>query len=428
MNVETTQSKTNTPLIDKSSNTASSTLQYQREITKWKYATGIIFILLLAMSFLAGAFIFEANANASNSCSSISHIKLNQQMDEIFTKNAMSGCSIHSIQNQRPIYSYSIGYTNITATNILTKNSLMRIASVTKPIVGVAIEILLSSHIEYTWNSTIYDIIKDDLYLLNEFTKYKTLNEYMYNITLIHLISHQSGIRFYNTENEWRWMLLGISNNTNYTNYLKIFGNDSLIFEPGNGYEYTSYGYIILAILIEKISGETFYDFMKTTILNPLQLYNTIDNNLDKDEYEIAMQYQRQCDMISSGYSELSSCYFQLPFESNQPLIVGGFWSNAADIATFGYNSYFTNFLSDEMKTNVFNGQIQVSTNEWYSLGWFQNAPRHPTVMGHTGAVIGGSARVQINVEKQMSTAVLCNTQSTINVVSDVVEAVETYF
>eukprot|EP01084_Bolivina_argentea_P238268 400300_1 len=273
MNVDAKQSKANIPLLDKSPHDVPcNTLKYQREITKWRYVSAILLIVLLAMTFLTGVYIFKASANTSNSCSSISHVELNQQIDEIFTENAMSGCSIHCIQNGRTIYSYSIGYRNITATTnknkILTAHSLMRIASVTKPMVGVAIEILLNSQSEYTWNSTIYDIIKDNTYFLNEFTKYNTLNKYIHNITLVHLISHQSGIRFYNTDIEWRWMLSGITDNTNYTNYLKIFGNDSLIFEPGNGYQYTSYGYIILAILIEKISGETFYDFMKTTILN----------------------------------------------------------------------------------------------------------------------------------------------------------------
>ena len=42
--------------------------------------------------------------------------------------------------------------------------------------------------------------------------------------------------------------------------YVKLYGARDLQFEPGTRWEYSNYGFLLLGVLIEKVSGKSYYD------------------------------------------------------------------------------------------------------------------------------------------------------------------------
>ena len=46
-------------------------------------------------------------------------------------------------------------------------------------------------------------------------------------------------------------------------------------FEPGTGYEYNNFGYLLLANIIEKVSGQSYADFMEQAVFNPIGMKNS---------------------------------------------------------------------------------------------------------------------------------------------------------
>ena len=88
------------------------------------------------------------------------------------------------------------------------------------------------------------------------------------NITIRHLLHHTSGIPdYYNFANPTPGF-------TNEDVYAVLKGIDSLNFIPGEQYEYSNSGYVLLSMLVEKVSGDGFSRLMKNRIIEPLDLQN----------------------------------------------------------------------------------------------------------------------------------------------------------
>jgi CubicO group peptidase (beta-lactamase class C family) len=97
-------------------------------------------------------------------------------------------------------------------------------------------------------------------------------------INIGHLINMTSGIGdFFNDKFE------AIDKKTLRTNkdYLPLFGSNPLEFEPGTKNRYSNGGYIVLGLVIEKITGKSYYDFVRENIFKPAGMMNTDSYALD---------------------------------------------------------------------------------------------------------------------------------------------------
>ena len=78
--------------------------------------------------------------------------------------------------------------------------------------------------------------------------------------------------------------------NLNYENTseaLNIFINDSLLFDPGTKYSYSTHAWTLLSLAMEKAYGENFIELMKNEILNPLQLNKTFAEEIEPVKFGI---------------------------------------------------------------------------------------------------------------------------------------------
>lgn len=117
------------------------------------------------------------------------------------------------------------------------------------------------------------------------------------DITVRQLLSHRGGIRHYkkiyedNELDKWDKLYADYGNNEKdaeflYRNVYKntadavaMFEKDGLIAKPGTKFHYTTHGFTLLGLCLEKASGEKF-DRLAMKIFNELQMSNTqLDNN-----------------------------------------------------------------------------------------------------------------------------------------------------
>src|SRR5690606_34981437 len=89
-------------------------------------------------------------------------------------------------------------------------------------------------------------------------------------ITTRLLLSHLSGIRHYKGSE-----FLSKKHYKDVKSTFHIFQNDELNNEPGEKYNYSTYGYNIISAIIEASSGEEYLKFMKEKIFNPLGMTST---------------------------------------------------------------------------------------------------------------------------------------------------------
>ena len=51
--------------------------------------------------------------------------------------------------------------------------------------------------------------------------------------------------------------------------YVKLYGARGLEFEPGSKWEYSNYGFLLLGVIVEKVSGQSYYDYVRDHIFKP---------------------------------------------------------------------------------------------------------------------------------------------------------------
>lgn len=142
-------------------------------------------------------------------------------------------------------------------------------------------------------------------------------------ITIGHLINMTSGVGdFFNEKFD------AVDKKTLRSNkdYLPLFGGDPLEFEPGTKNRYSNGGYLVLGLVIEKISGKSYYDFVRENIFKPADMINTDSYALDALPANTAIGY-----LPKNGDSHQRN-------ESMQPArgsSAGGGYSTADDLLKF---------------------------------------------------------------------------------------------
>jgi D-alanyl-D-alanine carboxypeptidase len=75
------------------------------------------------------------------------------------------------------------------------------------------------------------------------------------------------------------------------TDYLSLFANDTLLFEPGTNHRYSNAGYIVLGLIIEKISGQDYYTYVRENVFIPAGMHNTDWYPMDGITSDLATGY-----------------------------------------------------------------------------------------------------------------------------------------
>src|SRR5581483_8390858 len=90
-------------------------------------------------------------------------------------------------------------------------------------------------------------------------------------VTIHHLLTHTSGLgSFWNAKfDEKKGSIRTVAD------YLSLFVDDPLRFEPGARFEYSNAGFIVLGGIIEKVSGQSCYDYVRERIYKPAGMTNT---------------------------------------------------------------------------------------------------------------------------------------------------------
>src|SRR6185436_9611032 len=76
--------------------------------------------------------------------------------------------------------------------------------------------------------------------------------------------------------------------------YVKLYGNRGPEFEPGSRWQYSNYGFLLLGVIIEKVSGQDYYDYVRDHIFKPAGMQNSEWYEADKPTVNVASGYTQQ--------------------------------------------------------------------------------------------------------------------------------------
>ena len=221
---------------------------------------------LLLFSFLLSAqSTFEISNPELQGVSSEKLKILNDAMHKFVDNNDISAIQTAIVKNGKLIHFDSYGNSDISDQDSLENDDIFRIASMTKPIVSVAL-MMLHEEGKFKLNDPVYKYIPEFKNLTVK--KRKKTKPVKNHVKVVDLLRHSAGLNFRGPEDYRKTINLTLEE------YTKEAVKEPLKFEPGTTWWY-SYATDICGYLIEVLSGEKLDDFLKNRILDPLEMNDT---------------------------------------------------------------------------------------------------------------------------------------------------------
>ena len=253
----------------------------------------------------------------------------------------------------RLVLSAARGFADLETRVLATPDTVYAIGSASKPITA-ALTLAL-------WEDGVLDLDSDVREYVPDFPAKR------YPITLRQLLSHQAGVRHY----AFRPSLPTFSESdldrefASTAESLGLFASDPLRFEPDTGFEYSTYGYTLVAAAIEQATGQAYEEVLAARLLQPLRMTGTsIDSGPE-------IRSLRATDYVAS-FAEAAV----LPAPSTNSSYKragGGLAATTADLVRFGNALLGDELLGAASRAAMFtprtlrNGQVNPQR---YGLGW----------------------------------------------------------
>ena len=194
----------------------------------------------------------------------VSH-KLDSLLKSVNKRNDFNG-SILVAKNGKIVYNNQVGYADFRTKEPINEESLFQLASVSKQFTAAAIMLL---------------------YERNQIKLTDTINKYFPNfpyedVTIQNLLNHTAGLPKYFWVAEHKWKLEKAPTNSEMMELLES-SNVQRFFKPGRNFDYSNTGYFVLASIVEKVSGTSFSNFVKTNIFDPLEMKNSFVYSYEND-------------------------------------------------------------------------------------------------------------------------------------------------
>jgi D-alanyl-D-alanine carboxypeptidase len=303
-------------------------------------------------------------------------------------KYHVPGLSLAIAKGDKLIYVKGFGFADTSNREKVTPESLFRIASISKPFTSVAIMKLMQEG-KLSMDSKVFG---DSGILGNQ---YGTIpyGPNITNITIDELLHHTGG-GWTNDYND------PMFSNPYYTPSQLItwtLNNQPLTNTPGSVYAYSNFGYFILGRVIEKLTGQTYADYVNKNILRPIGIHDMQigGNTKDSGKPREVVYYGQGEDAYSFNVSRMDSH--------------GGWIASATDLIKFivkvdGFNQK-AGILDGSTTKMMLTGS---RANPKYACGWGYYDSQ--SSWGHGGSLPGTSTVLEHN-KAGFSWAILINTR-----------------
>ncbi|CAF0892214.1 unnamed protein product [Adineta ricciae] len=288
---------------------------------------------------------------------------IDSKIQTYMNKNSIPGLSIAITRQERLVFAKGYGYADQDTGEKVHPDHLFRIASVSKPMTGIAIMELIEQG-KFSLTSKVFGASG----LLGTTYGTKPYGQRVLNITVRHLLEHTSG--FSNDGGDPMFM----NTNLNQKDLISwVLDNRTPKNVPGTTYEYLNFGYTLLGRIIEKVSAQTYELFLRNQIFNNAPQTSKMliggDTLADKKPNEVTYY-------PSSAYNLLMRRMDAHGGWIARPIDLVGIMTKVDGF------SLKTDILSSSTITTMWTGS---SANAGYGKGWILDS----SYRGHNGAMSG---------------------------------------
>jgi CubicO group peptidase (beta-lactamase class C family) len=277
------------------------------------------------------------------------------------------------------LFSKGYGLANVEHDVTNTPQTKFRLGSVTKQFTALAIMILQE---------------RGKLNVQDHVSKFVPDSpEAWRDITLHHLLTHTAGIPNLTTFPDHRTTMM-LPSPTAST--VARFKDKALEFKPGERFNYSNSGYVLLGYVIERISGESYEAFLLKNIFEPLQM---TDSGYDHNEMVLTHR--------AAGYVRPRGTLLNAPYQDmSVPHGAGALYSTVEDLLKWDQGLYSEKLVSkmslDAMFT-PFKGN--------YAYGWIAGQTSGRRCLEHAGSINGFTSFIARFPEDRTCVVVLSNHQ-----------------
>lgn len=313
--------------------------------------------------------------------------RLDSLLSIALKKYRFNGNALVAIQGY-PVFEYSNGYADLYKKTPLDFNTVFQIASVSKGFTALSILIL-------------HD--RGELNIHDSVIKY--IPEFPFNnITIRQMLQHTSGLQNYMYFVDHFW-----DDEDPITNedVLKLINdhNPQLNFIPGRRYLYNNTGYAMLALIVERVSGKRYYQFLRDEIFEPLNMNHSFAWNRSTIDTTTN---------IATGFTRRGWKY---RIFNHDPLdeVLGdkSVYTTAEDLLKWDQAFYSDLLISDTLLAEAFTkGKTSRGREFKYGYGWRLNELDGKKVVYHNGLWNGFTSSLKRYVDDKLTIILLNNTNA----------------
>ncbi|WP_116789434.1 serine hydrolase domain-containing protein [Flavobacterium psychrotrophum] len=306
--------------------------------------------LLLATLF-AGTFIAHAQDN----------FKPIDSIVKTYESKNGPGLSVRILKDGKTVYNNHAGYANLEKNTKITDESVFNLGSTSKQFTAACI-VLLQQQGKLNLNGNLRKYIP-------EFPAYAE------KITLLHLLTHTSGLKDF--------LILATIQGDESEEYTNAQIKEMMVslqpdFAPGEKWNYSNTGYWCLAQIVEKVSGKSIGEFARKNIFKPLGMKNTA-------------YYLRPANGIknkATGYAKKNNTY--APTAPDESAVGGaGVYSTLGDLEKWLVEMQKHHLFGDAFWKAMTEDDAYKSEEVTYTKGLFISPYRSKTMIQHGGDVEG---------------------------------------
>ncbi|MBS1788973.1 MAG: serine hydrolase [Acidobacteria bacterium] len=340
-----------------------------------------LFSISLVVVFLLAALSFQAVAQTPADSTNLT-VAINQELEKVFKPNE-PGAAVIAVKDGQVVFRKGYGMANLELGVAIEPDMIFRIGSITKQFTAVSILMLME---------------QGKLSLSDEITKF--LPDYPtqgHKITIEHLLTHTSGIKSYTGLPEWRplWR-----KDLKMTELIDLFKDKPMEFAPGAGWNYNNSAYVLLGAIIEKITGQSYGDFVEKNIFAPLGMKQSFYDNT-----------QRVIPHRAAGYARGQGGYVNAEYLSmTHPRAAGSLMSTVDDLAKWDAALYTEKLVKQESLKKAWTPFVLNDGRPTkYGYGWGVTTLEGERMLTHSGGINGFTCDAARLPESKIYVAILTN-------------------
>lgn len=217
-------------------------------------------------------------------------------------------------------------------------------------------------------------------------------------IKIKHLLSHTAGLGGYFSD-KWFESSRAIYRTVDDM-MARAAADEKLLFEPGSRWQYSNTGMLVLGKVIEKVTGQSYYDYVRENITKPAGMLNTECYELDKVNPNLAIGYQKEYG--DNGVSFNNNIFSHVMRGGPQ----GGGYSTVEDLLKFEIALRSNKLVGAEYAKQLLSAKPELNSPN-YGFGFQIDSQNN--VVGHGGGFLGISSNLDMFLGTGWAAIVMSN-------------------